>query len=202
MVEAFGFRLLHVFAGFGGGYPLCQPSLPRCARPQKLSAVRGAGNSGQVPQWKYWSRGAVEQSQGTRGRPPGARMPCGWHCGAELACTEMRGHFTHCSKRPEQRHSMTRARCGCCSAEYEFSAYAPTRLCPRCRSGGCWQCYSGGNVLNSNRKMGGRPPGPRMPCGWGCGAQLTARLMRGHFTDCSNRPGEFGHKAPGDPKRA
>jgi hypothetical protein len=46
-----------------------------------------------------------------------------------------------------------------------------------------------------------------MPCGWGCGAQLTARLMRGHFTDCSNRPGEFGHnplwtrKEPKDPKK-
>ena len=60
----------------------------------------------------------------------------------------------------------------------------------------------GGNVLDSNMTMSGRPPGPRMPCGWGCGAQLTARLMRGHFTDCSNRPGEFGHKAPVAPKRA
>jgi hypothetical protein len=143
----------------------------------------------------------LEQSQRTRGRPPGARMPCGWHCGAELACTEMRRHFTDCSKRPKQRQSMTRARCGCCSAEYEFSAYAPTRLCHRCRSGWCWQCYSGGKVLDPNMKRGGRPPGPRMPCGWGCGAELTARLMRGHFTECSNRPGEFGHKVPADPKR-
>jgi hypothetical protein len=25
---------------------------------------------------------------------------------------------------------------------------------------------------NSNMKVGGRPPGRRMPCGWGCGAQL------------------------------
>ena len=170
--------------------------------PTSRLAVGNCDDSGQVPQWKYWSRGALEQSQHTRGRPPGARMPCGWHCGAELACTEMRGHFTDCSKRPKQRHIIMRARCGCCSAEYEFSAYAPTRLCHRCRSGGCWQCYSGSNVLNSNRKMGGRPPGPRMPCGWGCGAQLTAQLMRGHFTDCSNRPGEFGHKAPVDLKRA
>ena len=164
--------------------------------PTSRLAVGNCDDSGQVPQWKYWSSEALEQSQSTRGRPPGARMPCGWHCGAELACTEMRGHFTHCSKRPKQRHIIMRARCGCCSAEYEFSAYAPTRLCHRCRSGGCWQCYSGGNVLNSNMTMSGRPPGPRMPCGWGCGAQLTARLMRGHFTDCSNWPGEFRSQGP------
>lgn len=35
---------------------------------------------------------------------------------------------------------------------------------------------------------GGRPPGITMPCGWGCGAHLTARQMRGHFTGCANRP--------------
>jgi len=34
----------------------------------------------------------------------------------------------------------------------------------------------------------GRPPGPRMACGWGCGAQLTASEMRGHFARCAKRP--------------
>ena len=35
---------------------------------------------------------------------------------------------------------------------------------------------------------GGRPRGVEMPCGWGCGARLTAVEMRKHFTDCPRRP--------------
>lgn len=35
---------------------------------------------------------------------------------------------------------------------------------------------------------GHRPPGVRMPCGWGCGANLTAREIRTHFTICPKRP--------------
>jgi hypothetical protein len=34
----------------------------------------------------------------------------------------------------------------------------------------------------------GRPAGPRMPCGWGCGGWLTSHVMRAHFTRCPNRP--------------
>src|SRR5580658_2832534 len=34
----------------------------------------------------------------------------------------------------------------------------------------------------------GRPAGPRMKCGWGCGEQLTGRNMRVHFTICAMRP--------------
>jgi hypothetical protein len=37
---------------------------------------------------------------------------------------------------------------------------------------------------------GGRPSGPAMPCGWGCGANLTASTMRAHFTACPRRPGD------------
>ena len=29
----------------------------------------------------------------------------------------------------------------------------------------------------------------RMPCGWGCGANLTSTEMRGHFKRCPNRGG-------------
>jgi hypothetical protein len=29
-----------------------------------------------------------------------------------------------------------------------------------------------------------------MPCGWKCGAELTAVEMREHFTNCPNRPKE------------
>lgn len=28
-----------------------------------------------------------------------------------------------------------------------------------------------------------------MPCGWGCGAELTASGLRSHFTLCQKRPG-------------
>jgi len=35
---------------------------------------------------------------------------------------------------------------------------------------------------------GGRPRGVEMPCGWGCGAQLTAAEIRTHFTSCPRRP--------------
>lgn len=36
-------------------------------------------------------------------------------------------------------------------------------------------------------RIGGRPRGKEMPCGWQCGALLTASEMRGHFTTCPNR---------------
>jgi hypothetical protein len=39
----------------------------------------------------------------------------------------------------------------------------------------------------------GRPPGPRMKCGWGCGDQLTERKVRAHFTLCPKRPAAPGH---------
>jgi hypothetical protein len=37
------------------------------------------------------------------------------------------------------------------------------------------------------KKKRGRPYGPYMPCGWGCGAMLTATTIRRHFTDCPAR---------------
>ena len=42
-------------------------------------------------------------------------------------------------------------------------------------------------VVASKRKIG-RPRGPRMPCGWGCGAALSATEMRPHFSVCWRRP--------------
>jgi hypothetical protein len=38
------------------------------------------------------------------------------------------------------------------------------------------------------KHAGGRRAGVRMPCGWSCGASLTARQMRKHFAHCPNRP--------------
>ena len=43
-------------------------------------------------------------------------------------------------------------------------------------------------VLTKLKAKRGHPPGRRMPCGWGCGAHLTASEMRRHFTECRNRP--------------
>ena len=38
------------------------------------------------------------------------------------------------------------------------------------------------------RNRGGRPPGPSMRCGWGCGTLVTATQSRTHFHHCPNRP--------------
>jgi hypothetical protein len=38
------------------------------------------------------------------------------------------------------------------------------------------------------KNPGGRPRGPLMPCGWKCGAKLTASEIREHFTTCPKRP--------------
>lgn len=40
----------------------------------------------------------------------------------------------------------------------------------------------------TTKKVGGRPAGPLMPCGWKCGESLTAREMRTHFVTCPKRP--------------
>jgi hypothetical protein len=35
--------------------------------------------------------------------------------------------------------------------------------------------------------------GPRVPCGWGCGAELTGCNVRTHFTICAKRPAGSEH---------
>jgi hypothetical protein len=44
----------------------------------------------------------------------------------------------------------------------------------------------------SLRLKRGHPPGPRMKRDWGCGAELTGRNMRAHFTICAKRPAASG----------
>ena len=61
----------------------------------------------------------IEANLKRAGRPPGPRMPCGWCCGAQLACSEMRKHFTACRRRPKRRQWMKWAQCRCCAAGYE-----------------------------------------------------------------------------------
>jgi hypothetical protein len=85
--------------------------------------------------------------------------------------------------------------CICCGGVYY--RVGPTRFpfCDRCFGGRCSKCAKAvrdaisGSVSKVN--AGGRPPGPRMPCGWGCGAELTGQEMRPHFTRCPNRPTVF-----------
>jgi hypothetical protein len=43
----------------------------------------------------------------------------------------------------------------------------------------------------SKPNRGGRPPWPRMPCGWHCGKQLTATEIWRHFGRCPQRPRVF-----------
>jgi len=49
--------------------------------------------------------------------------------------------------------------------------------------------------MSRARKTFGARKGPAMPCGWGCGALLSAREMRQHFARCPMRPG-VPHKPP------
>jgi hypothetical protein len=57
----------------------------------------------------------------------------------------------------------------------------------RCHKCGSWvrvRKFQQGPTFN----LIGPPRGPRMRCGWGCGAKLTTRNMRAHFTICAKRP--------------
>jgi hypothetical protein len=82
--------------------------------------------------------------------------------------------------------------CLCCGAGQIGQAALP--FCKRCLSGMCGKrCRRFVRITISERyptaiNLIGRSPGPRMRCGWECGAKLTTSEMRGHFTKCSMRP--------------
>src|ERR1700693_5554650 len=67
-------------------------------------------------------------------------------------------------------------------------------------------CWSRVRVTKSQQdptsNLVGRPRGPRMRCGWGCGAQLTGRNMRAHLTICAKRPAASDHVEPGGNAKA
>ena len=120
------------------------------------------------------------------GRPRGPRMACGWGCGIALSGHEMRAHFTGCPKRPAFPGHVDRP----------SSLVAASLRRPGVRRGSAAAKSDYGGRLRRPLRNGterskakrGRPPGRRMPCGWGCGSQLTASHMRTHFTDCRNGP--------------
>jgi hypothetical protein len=60
---------------------------------------------------------------------------------------------------------------------------------PRMRCG--WGC--GAVLTGSSKGKRGHPPGRRMLCGWRFGTVLTASQMRAHFTTCPKRPAASGH---------
>jgi len=83
--------------------------------------------------------------------------------------------------------------CLCCGADGHLPEHPSLPFCRRCVSGRCLKCRSWVRVsiwrLNPKAiNLIGRSPGPRMPCGWDCGAKLTTSQMRRHFTECPLRP--------------
>jgi hypothetical protein len=51
-----------------------------------------------------------------------------------------------------------------------------------------------------NAPGAGRPAGPTMPCGWGCGKLMRAGEIRAHFRDCPKRPGRPAKATPTGPR--
>lgn len=92
-----------------------------------------------------------------------------------------------------KKPSLSTGICICCGGVY-YTAGPTTRFpfCNRCFAGRCCKCAKAVRDAISRPvskvNAGGRPPGPRMPCGWGCGAELTGQEMRPHFTRCPKWP--------------
>ena len=65
-------------------------------------------------------------------------------------------------------------------------------FCSYCVSESCRKCQSQVRVRKFQQdptfNLIGRPRGPRMKYGWGCGEQLTGRIMSARFTICAKRP--------------
>src|SRR5271156_3466349 len=84
--------------------------------------------------------------------------------------------------------------CLCCGEDVDLEQDYPPVLpfCSHCVSERCRKCRTWVRVRKFERdptfNLIGRPRGPRMKCGWGCGAKLTGRNMRAHFTICPKRP--------------
>jgi hypothetical protein len=90
--------------------------------------------------------------------------------------------------------------CRCCGADVdpaEQVEHPALPFCSRCVSERCPKCRRLVRVIKWRRdptfNLIGRPRGPRMKCGWGCGSGLTEHQMRRHFTCCSRRPAIPNH---------
>ena len=75
----------------------------------------------------------------------------------------------------------------CCDVPYDGFARYP--FCDRCFSGRCRRCASRvRESILSPFHLIGRPRGPQMACGWGCGACLTEHQMRTHLRSARKGP--------------
>jgi hypothetical protein len=92
-------------------------------------------------------------------------MRCGWGCGAEHTGHQLRAHLTVCREDVD--------------LEQDYHPVLP--FCSQCVSERCGKCRSWVRVRKFQQdpifNLIGRPRGPRMKCGWGCGEQLTASRM-------------------------
>jgi hypothetical protein len=141
--------------------------------------------------------------------PLPACLCCGADCQVQYPALVLCGRCVsgkclECRKRLQERESAPRQVCQCCGADRQFQHRA-LPFCSRCVCGKCPKCRSWVRV--SIAKMDpkainliGRSPGPRMLCGWGCGAKLTTSQMRRHFTDCPRRPRVVGRVSQVPPK--
>ena len=128
------------------------------------------------------------------GRSQGPRMKCGWGSGAQLTGRNIRAHFTRCPNRPAaSEHGATAA-----ANAVRFGLRCPAHWVQYTRAllKSPKRPAASGDVDRRGRNQSrgaGAPRGPRMKCGWGCGAQFTGRNMRGHFTICAKRPTASEH---------
>jgi hypothetical protein len=108
----------------------------------------------------------------------------------------MRRQFTEFEsfERSKGKNHLSRLR-PCCLADFipVGRREKPARsYCARCELGGCPNCVPRMRLeewrLDPTASFLGRPRGPRMPCGWNCGAKLTASEVRKHFAGCRLRP--------------
>ena len=75
-----------------------------------------------------------------------------------------------------------------CSASSGPASYTISSMHPRCGRAGGARDALGARTYRARADLGGRPLGPRMPCGWRCGARVACAEMRKHFTACPRRP--------------
>ena len=115
------------------------------------------------------------------------------------------GGCQECRDRLQKSESGPLRLCMCCGADRQLKHRA-LPFCAWCMSGRCRRCRSRvraaiSEVYPKAINLVGRSPGPRMLCGWGCGARLTNGEMRRHFTDCPQAAHGAGSDAEATSRR-
>jgi hypothetical protein len=145
--------------------------------------------------------GPTREEPGSHARTPtGTAMLSAWRSGARLTASRMRAHFTDCGACPAagaaapNLPTVRRAHFTICRSAGALRPRGPPREEPESHA---WTPTEGPNAVQpAPQSPAHGEPGagafhraPRMNemrlC---CGAQLTGRNMRAHFTICPNRP--------------